>query len=225
MNGRILMVEDDARMHEILRDYFEAAGYEVLSAMDGVEALALFEREPVDVVLLDIMMPRLDGWTVCRRIRQKSDVLVVILSARSEEDDKLMGFELGADEYVTKPFSPKVLVAAVAALLRRSRGKGAEERLIRLAEVELDRERYRVMVSGEDASLTTREFDMLQLLMENPGRVYRRDALILAIWGYDYFGDGRVVDTNIKTLRRKLGVAGRYIQTVIGIGYKFEVRI
>lgn len=223
MGGRILVAEDDERMREILEDYFSDAGYEVLTACDGAEALRVFEREHVDVVLLDVMMPRLDGWSVCRRIRQRSDVLVVMLSARSEEDDRLMGFELGADEYVTKPFSPKVLVAGVTALLKRSGGKVLRDDLLRLGGIALDRQRYRVTVDARAVSLTTRELELLALLMQHPGRVFRRDDLILSLWGYDYCGDGRVVDTNIKTLRKKLGTAGRHIQTVIGIGYRFEV--
>lgn len=224
MSGRILVAEDDARMREILEDYFSDAGYAVLTACDGAEALRVFEREPVDVVLLDVMMPQLDGWSVCRRIRQRSDVLIVMLSARSEEDDRLMGFELGADEYVTKPFSPKVLVAGVTALLKRSGGRVMRDELLRAGDIALDRQRYRVTVGAEAVSLTTRELELLALLMQHPGRVFRRDDLILSLWGYDYCGDGRVVDTNIKTLRRKLGASGRHIQTVIGIGYRFEVK-
>lgn len=224
MSGRILVAEDDARMREILEDYFSDAGYTVLTACDGAEALRVFEREQVDVVLLDVMMPQLDGWSVCRRIRQRSDVLIVMLSARSEEDDRLMGFELGADEYVTKPFSPKVLVAGVTALLKRSGGKVMRDELLRAGDIALDRQRYRVTVGAEAVSLTTRELELLALLMQHPGRVFRRDDLILSLWGYDYCGDGRVVDTNIKTLRKKLGTSGRHIQTVIGIGYRFEVK-
>ena len=224
MSGRILVAEDDARMREILEDYFSDAGYTVLTACDGAEALRVFEREQVDVVLLDVMMPQLDGWSVCRRIRQRSDVLIVMLSARSEEDDRLMGFELGADEYVTKPFSPKVLVAGVTALLKRSGGRVMRDELLRAGDIALDRQRYRVTVGAEAVSLTTRELELLALLMQHPGRVFRRDDLILSLWGYDYCGDGRVVDTNIKTLRKKLGTSGRHIQTVIGIGYRFEVK-
>ena len=224
MSGRILVAEDDARMREILEDYFSDAGYTVLTACDGAEALRVFEREQVDVVLLDVMMPQLDGWSVCRRIRQRSDVLIVMLSARSEEDDRLMGFELGADEYVTKPFSPKVLVAGVTALLKRSGGRVMRDELLRAGDIALDRQRYRVTVGAEAMSLTTRELELLALLMQHPGRVFRRDDLILSLWGYDYCGDGRVVDTNIKTLRKKLGTSGRHIQTVIGIGYRFEVK-
>ncbi len=223
MSGRILVAEDDARMREIVEDYFTEAGYTVLTASDGAEAIRVFEREAVDVVLLDVMMPHLDGWSVCRRIRQRSDVLIVMLSARSEDDDRLMGFELGADEYVTKPFSPKVLVAGVTALLKRSGGKVMRDELLRAGDIALDRQRYRVTVGSEAVSLTTRELELLALLMQHPGRVFRRDDLILSLWGYDYCGDGRVVDTNIKTLRKKLGGSGKHIQTVIGIGYRFEV--
>lgn len=224
MGGRILVAEDDARMREILDDYFTDAGFTILTASDGMEALQIFEREKVDVVLLDVMMPQLDGWSVCRRIRQRSDVLIVILSARSDEEDRLMGFELGADEYVTKPFSPKVLVAGIKALLKRSAGHVSRDSPLRTGGIMLDRDRYRVTVGGTAITLTNREFEMLALMMQSPGRVFRREDLILSLWGYDYFGDGRVVDTNIKTLRKKLGKSGRHIQTVVGIGYRFEVR-
>lgn len=224
MNTSILIVEDDKRMNEIICDYFEMAGFQVFSALDGLEALSVFDKETIDLVVLDIMMPKLDGWSVCRRIRQKSDCLIVILSARSEEDDKLMGFELGADEYVTKPFSPKVLVACAAALLKRSRMKGTAMPALKMGDIILDKESYQVTLSGVPLVLTVKEIELLQRLMENPGKVMKREALINSIWGYDYLGDGRVVDTNIKTLRKKLGNCSHYIQTVIGVGYKFEVK-
>ena len=222
MSDYILVVEDDKRMREITCDYLETAGYRVLEATDGIQALAVFEREPVHLVILDIMMPGLDGWTVCRRIRQKSDCLIVIVSARSEEDDKLLGYELGADEYITKPFSPKVLVAGVTALLKRSRIGAALQHIVCQKELIIDRDCHRAAISGEEMTLTSKEYELLLKLAEYPGKVYTRDALISSIWGYDYIGDGRVVDTNIKTLRRKLGSRATYIQTVIGVGYRFE---
>ncbi len=224
MNDKVLVVEDDKKMNEILVDYLESDGYEVYSARDGIEALSLFDHEDIQLVILDIMLPKLDGWSVCRRIRQKSDVLIIILSARSEEDDKLLGYELGADEYITKPFSPKVLLAAITALLKRSRVNTVPASVIRHKEIAIDKEAYSAMLSGRALALTVKEYELLLKLMENPGKVYRRDALINTIWGYDYFGDGRVVDTNIKTLRKKLGDCSQYIQTVIGVGYKFEIK-
>lgn len=224
MKFSILVVEDDKRMNEIICDYFEMEGFQVYSAMDGIEALSLFDKKAIDLVILDIMMPKLDGWSVCRRIRQKSDVLIVMVSARGEEDDKLMGFELGVDEYVTKPFSPKVLVASVLALLKRTRVKEMTQHYVKYKEIIIDKECYTVHVLGNELALTVKEYELLLKLMENPGKVFKREVLIGAIWGYDYFGDGRVIDTNIKTLRKKLGNYAHYIQTVIGVGYKFEVK-
>lgn len=225
MGFQVLVVEDDKKMNEILVDYLESDGYQVYSARNGIEALSLFDHEKIDIVILDIMIPKLDGWSVCRRIRQKSDVLIIILSARSEEDDKLLGYELGADEYFTKPISPRVLLAGMNALLKRSQQAAAPDYILRHKDLTLDKEAYTVTLNGISLSLTVKEFELLQILMEHPGRVMRREILINTIWGYDYFGDGRVVDTNIKTLRKKLGNYACFIQTVIGIGYKFEVKI
>lgn len=224
MGLNVLVVEDDKKMNEILVDYLEEDGYQVFSARDGVEALTLFEKEKIQLVILDIMIPKLDGWTVCRRIRQKSDVLIIILSARGDEDDKLLGYELGADEYVTKPFSPKVLLAGMNALLKRSRTDNIPKSIIHHKEITINKEAYSASLSGEELPLTIKEYELLLKLAENPNKVFRREMLINSIWGYDYFGDGRVVDTNIKTLRRKLGICSNYIQTVIGVGYKFEVK-
>ncbi len=230
MSETVLIVEDDRRMNEILCDYFEIAGFKVLSACDGLKGLEFFSKEKVDLVLLDIMMPGLDGWSLCRRIRRTSDCLIIIISARSEEEDKLLGYELGADEYVAKPFSPRVLVAGACALLRRSRGREkksleASPSLVCAGGITMDRDSYRAMAGERELGLTAKEFELLLKLMESPGKVFRREALIQAIWGYDYFGDGRVVDTNIKTLRKKLEEHAAVIQTVIGIGYKFEVKL
>ncbi|MDF2941284.1 MAG: two component transcriptional regulator, winged helix family [Herbinix sp.] len=224
MGLNVLVVEDDKKMNEILVDYLESDGYQVYSARDGVEALSLFDKEKIQLVILDIMIPKLDGWSVCRRIRQKSDVLIIILSARSEEDDKLLGYELGADEYITKPFSPKVLLAGMSALLKRTQVVNTPDLILSHNEIAIDKEAYLATLSGEELPLTMKEYELLLRLMESPGKVFRREVLINAIWGYDYYGDGRVVDTNIKTLRKKLGNCARYIHTVIGVGYKFEVK-
>lgn len=224
MGLKVLVVEDDRKMIEILVDYLETDGYQVLTARDGLEAMALFDREDVQLVLLDLMIPGLDGWSVCRKIREKSSVLIIIISARSEEDDKLLGYELGADEYITKPFSPKVLLAGMKALLKRTSADHVPEGIIRRREITINKEAYSVTLSGMELPLTAKEYELLLILAENPGRAFRREILINTIWGYDYYGDGRVVDTNIKTLRKKLGSCSRYIQTIIGVGYKFEVK-
>lgn len=222
--NRILIIEDDKRMNEIVCDYFEIEGYKVFQSYDGVQGLEMFQNHEIDVVILDIMMPKLDGWSVCRRIRQKSSALIVIISARSEDDDKLMGFEFGADEYVVKPFSPKVLVAQVKALVKRvEKAKEVNDKIAIKGRLSIDELRHKVLVDDQEIFLTGKEFEMIRTLITNEGKVFSRDMLIEKIWGYDYFGDGRVVDTNIKTLRRKLGSCSNYIVTVIGVGYKFEV--
>ncbi len=218
----ILVVEDDKRMNKIICDYLKQDNYSVYSAFDGEEAIEIFEEVDINLVLLDIMIPRLDGFSVCKRLRQKSKVLIIILSARSQEADKLMGFEYGADEYVTKPFSPKVLVARVKALLNRTYDKD-NNKIVSKGRLWIDIDCLSVKVEEKHVNLTAREFDLLLKLAQNEGRVYSRDVLINEIWEYDYFGDGRIVDTNIKTLRKKLGKASKYIRTVVGKGYKFEV--
>lgn len=226
MNKNILVVEDEQRMREIICDYLEMDGFTVFQADNGIEAMNVFENNNIDLVLLDIMMPGLDGWSVCRRIRKKSNVLIIILSARSDEDDKLLGFELGADEYVTKPFSPKVLVARVKTLLSRfneTNGEQIKNNMISKKEILIDKDAYSIKVEGEEIIFTRKEYDLLVFLIENEGIVMSRDKIINNIWGYDYYGDGRVVDTNIKTIRKKLGEASKYINTVVGVGYKFEV--
>lgn len=220
----ILVIEDDKRTNEIICDYLETDNYNVFMAYDGLEALELFEKEDINLVILDIMMPKIDGFSVCRKIRQKSDVLIIILSARVDEDDKLMGFEFGADEYVTKPFSPKVLVARVNALLKRNIKTVQTHDYIVIGDLCIDKSGYRVTIKEKEIHMTIKEFSLLQKLIDNKGTVLTRDRLIKDIWGYDYFGDGRIVDTNIKTLRKKLGKYAKYIYTVIGVGYKFEVK-
>lgn len=223
MKKNILIVEDDRRIHEIISDYFDAEGYQVYSAYDGQEGMTLFKEQSIDLVVLDIMMPKLDGWSVCRRIRKESDALIVILSARSDEDDKLMGYELGADEYVTKPFSPKVLVARVNAIFKRSK-KNNDLNTIKKSGISVETDSYKVLVDEKEINLTSKEFDLLLKLVQNEGKVLSRDFLISSIWGYDYFGDGRIIDTNIKTLRKKIHPYANYIKTVINVGYRFEVK-
>ncbi len=226
MNENILVVEDEKRMREIICDYLEIDDFTVFQAENGIEAMEIFDKNNIDLVLLDIMIPCLDGWSVCRRIRKKSNTLIIILSARSDEDDKLLGFELGADEYVTKPFSPKVLVARIKTLLNRfnhSTDNKCIKNTITKKEIEIDKNAYSIKVQENEVIFTRKEYDLLLLLVENEGIVLNREQIINHIWGYDYIGDGRVVDTNIKTIRKKLGNCSKYITTIIGVGYKFEV--
>ncbi|MFJ8353095.1 response regulator transcription factor [Bacillus paramycoides] len=224
MNKTVLLVEDERRLREIVSDYFRNEGFEVIEAEDGKKALELFAEHTIDLIMLDIMLPEIDGWSVCRRIRKESAVPIIMLTARSDEDDTLLGFELGADEYVTKPFSPKVLVARAKTLLKRADGAVgiAEENAMSLAGIEVNRLSRTVLVDGEEIILTHKEFELLVYLMENKGIVLSRQHLLDQLWGYDYYGDDRTVDTHIKKLRNKLGDKAKHIGTVIRVGYKFE---
>ncbi|PEA89625.1 response regulator transcription factor [Bacillus thuringiensis] len=224
MNKTVLLVEDERRLREIVSDYFRNEGFEVIEAEDGKKALELFAEHEIDLIMLDIMLPEIDGWSVCRRIRKESAVPIIMLTARSDEDDTLLGFELGADEYVTKPFSPKVLVARAKTLLKRADGAVgvAEENAMSLAGIEVNRLSRTVLVEGEEIILTHKEFELLVYLMENKGIVLSRQHLLDQLWGYDYYGDDRTVDTHIKKLRNKLGDKAKHIGTVIRVGYKFE---
>ncbi|MBK5471672.1 response regulator transcription factor [Bacillus sp. TH19] len=224
MNKTVLLVEDERRLREIVSDYFRNEGFEVIEAEDGKKALELFAEHEIDLIMLDIMLPEIDGWSVCRRIRKESAVPIIMLTARSDEDDTLLGFELGADEYVTKPFSPKVLVARAKTLLKRADGAVgvSEENNMSLAGIEVNRLSRTVLVDGEEIILTHKEFELLVYLMENKGIVLSRQHLLDQLWGYDYYGDDRTVDTHIKKLRNKLGDKAKHIGTVIRVGYKFE---
>ncbi|MED0992766.1 MULTISPECIES: response regulator transcription factor [Bacillus] len=224
MNKTVLLVEDERRLREIVSDYFRNEGFEVIEAEDGKKALELFAEHEIDLIMLDIMLPEIDGWSVCRRIRKESAVPIIMLTARSDEDDTLLGFELGADEYVTKPFSPKVLVARAKTLLKRADGAVGvtEENAMSLAGIEVNRLSRTVLVDGEEIILTHKEFELLVYLMENKGIVLSRQHLLDQLWGYDYYGDDRTVDTHIKKLRNKLGDRAKHIGTVIRVGYKFE---
>ncbi|KMN45742.1 DNA-binding response regulator [Bacillus cereus] len=224
MNKTVLLVEDERRLREIVSDYFRNEGFEVIEAEDGKKALELFAEHTIDLIMLDIMLPEIDGWSVCRRIRKESAVPIIMLTARSDEDDTLLGFELGADEYVTKPFSPKVLVARAKTLLKRADGAVgvAEENAMSFAGIEVNRLSRTVLVDGEEIILTHKEFELLVYLMENKGIVLSRQHLLDQLWGYDYYGDDRTVDTHIKKLRNKLGDKAKHIGTVIRVGYKFE---
>ncbi|GMK44546.1 response regulator transcription factor [Paenibacillus glycanilyticus] len=223
MKRSILLVEDDTLMREFITDYFKKELWDVHEAENGRVALELFERVSVDLVVLDIMMPEMDGWSVCRRIREKSDVPIIMITARAEDEDQLMGFELGADEYVTKPLSPRVLVARANALMKRTeRTVGREAELLQYGELSVNREAHTVTVAGELVNLSPKEYDLLLFLIKHDGKVLSRDYILNAVWGYEYLGDLRTVDTHIKKLRAKLGDAGKLIATVIRSGYRFE---
>lgn len=226
MKKSVLIVEDGKRMRTLLVDYFEEDGFIVYTAADGIEALQQFDKHEVDLIILDIMMPKLDGYSVCQKIRQKSKALIIMLTAREEEDDKLLGFELGADEYVTKPFSMKVLMARANTLLNRfveTEKNELSEKYIEYESIKIYQAGRKVMYSNEVLELTNKEYDLILLFVKNNGIVLTRDHIIDHIWGYDYIGDGRIVDTNVKTLRKKLREHAKWIKTIKGIGYKFEV--
>jgi len=221
---KVLIVEDEKRIRDVIADYFKVAKYDVLEAEDGKAALDIFEENEVDLVILDIMMPELDGWSVCKRIRKKSDVPLMFLTSRSDEDDKLMGFEFGADEYVTKPFSPKVLVARANALLdRMDRSKGIVKDEICAGSISVNTAGRLVTLGGERITIAPKEYELLIYMIENQGIVLTREKILEKVWGYDYFGDDRAVDTHIKKLRKALGIYSKYIHTVLRVGYKFEV--
>ncbi|MDK2902987.1 MAG: two-component system, OmpR family, response regulator [Clostridiales bacterium] len=220
---RIMVVEDEERMRQLLHLYMQNEGFEVLEASDGQQALELFEQYPTDLVILDVMLPHVDGWTVCRQIRQASQVPIIMLTARGEENDKLFGFDLGVDDYVVKPFSPKELVARVKALLKRSHGNAnAQDHVIRYGNLSIEPLSRRVAINDQDIILTPKEFDLLFFMASHPGQVFSREQLLHHVWGYDFYGDSRTVDAHVKNLRAKLGDYGRYIATVWGVGYKFD---
>lgn len=222
MGETILIVEDEAKMRTLLVDYLSHAGYRTVEAEDGEEAVAKFGNTEIDLVLLDIMMPRKDGYMVCQSIRSQSDVIIVLLTARSAETDKLLGYELGADDYVTKPFSPKVLVAKIRALLNRSRILSGEAP-IRFEGIELKPAAHELRIEGEPVVLSRKEYELLICLIRNRNLTLSRDQLLDQVWGFDYDGDPRTVDTHVKRLRRKMGSKASLINTVKGYGYKLKV--
>ena len=223
MSYRILIAEDEPKLLEILCDYFTSRGAVPVPAKDGAEALEKAESQEFDGVLLDIMMPKLNGLSVCRSLRKNSDVPIIFLTALSDEEDKLLGYELGADDYVTKPFSLAVLYAKITALINRSRGSVLSGDTLMAGEIAVQLSRQRVTVSGREVSLTPKEYSLLVCLMRNRGAVLSREQLLVKCWGYDYDGEARAVDTHIRRLREKLGGAAEYIKTVIKSGYKLEV--
>ena len=220
-NEKILVVDDDKNICELLRLYLEKEGFAVTMAYDGNAALQEFEKLHPDLVLLDVMMPGMDGWEVCRRIRQDSKTPIIMLTARSEERDELQGFELGVDEYISKPFSPKILVARIGAILRRT--NQLEDENIEAGGICMDVGAHHVTIDGKTVELSFKEFELLQFFMTNEGRALTRENILNQVWNYDYFGDARTIDTHVKKLRSKMGAKGEYIKTVWGMGYKFEV--
>ena len=219
---KILVVDDEERMQKLLSDFLKMKDYEVLLAGNGEEAIDLFFKEKsIALIILDVMMPKMDGWTALKTIREHSKVPVIMLTARSEENDELKGFDYGADEYISKPFSPKVLVARVEALLRRS-GVQKEE-LLEVGGIVIDEAAHSVTVDGKPIELSFKEYELLQYFVENKGIALSREKILNNVWNYDYFGDARTIDTHVKKLRAKLMDKGDYIKTVWGMGYKFEV--
>ena len=220
---KILVVDDESRMRKLVKDFLARQGYTVLEAADGMEAMDYFYADKdIALIILDVMMPRMDGWQVCREIRMHSKVPIIMLTARSEERDELQGFDLGVDEYISKPFSPKILVARVEAILRRTQGSGNTDE-ISAGGIVVDKAAHTVMSDGSPVDLSFKEFELLTYFIENQGIALSREKILNNVWNYDYFGDARTIDTHVKKLRSKLGDKGEYIKTIWGMGYKFEV--
>ena len=220
----ILVVDDESRIRKLLRDFFTAKGYQILEAEDGEKAIEVFEenRNKIKLILLDVMMPKLDGWSVLRKIRQESNLPVIMLTARGEEQDELFGFELGVDEYISKPFSPKILVARIKAILNRTQAKESQTK--DYGGIVIDTEGRTVSVDGKPIELSLREYELLKYLLDNENVALSRDKILNNVWNYDYYGDSRTIDSHIKKIRHKLGKRGKYIKTMRGVGYKFEVK-
>lgn len=220
---KILVVDDESRLRKLVKDFLTRNNFDVLEAGDGESALDLFYRDKeIALIILDVMMPKMNGWDVCREIREVSKVPIIMLTAKGDESDELLGFELGVDEYISKPFSPKILVARVEAILRRS-NKLSEEESIELGGIKIDKMAHMVTVEGRQVELSYKEFELLAYFAENVGIALSREKILNHVWNYDYFGDARTIDTHVKKLRSKLGEKGEYIKTIWGMGYKFEV--
>lgn len=219
---KILVVDDEARMRKLVKDFLSKSGYEVLEAEDGRQATDIFfEQKDIALIILDVMMPRMDGWETCREIRQYSKVPIIMLTAKSDEKDELLGFQLGVDEYISKPFSPKILVARVEAILRRTNQLGEEER-IEAGGIVIDKSAHSVTIDGEPIELSYKEFELLTYFVENKGIALSREKILNNVWNYDYFGDARTIDTHVKKLRSKMGRKGDLIKTIWGMGYKLS---
>ena len=219
---KILVVDDESRMRKLVKDFLAKEGYLVIEAEDGAEALDLFyAQKDISLIILDVMMPKIDGWQVCREIREHSQVPIIMLTARAEERDELQGFSLGVDEYISKPFSPKVLVARVGAILRRTTGAENAE-LLSEGGITVDKSAHLVKIDGQPVELSFKEFELLAYFLEHRGVALSREKILNNVWNYDYFGDARTIDTHVKKLRGKMGSKGDYIKTIWGLGYKFE---
>lgn len=220
---KILVVDDESRMRKLVRDFLVKSNYQVLEAEDGEQAVDLFfSQKDIALIVLDVMMPKMDGWQVCREIRAYSKVPIIMLTARGDERDELQGFELGVDEYISKPFSPKILVARIEAILRRTNQAAADE-ILSAGGIEIDKAAHMVKIDGKDVELSYKEFELLVYFMENKGIALSREKILDHVWNYDYFGDARTIDTHVKKLRSKLGDKGELIKTIWGMGYKLEV--
>lgn len=220
---KILVVDDESRMRKLVKDFLVKQDYEVLEAGDGEEALDIFyENKGISLIILDVMMPKMDGWEVCKEIRSYSDVPIIMLTAKGDEHDELQGFDLGVDEYISKPFSPKILVARVEAILRRSNLIGADS-IVSVGGIEINKAAHQVTIDGNPIELSFKEFELLTYFVENRGIALSREKILNNVWNYDYFGDARTIDTHVKKLRSKLGKKGEFIHTIWGMGYKFEV--
>ena len=219
---KVLVVDDEERMRKLISDFLKIKGYETVEAGDGEEAIdVFFADKEIALIILDVMMPKMDGWEVLKTVREHSKVPVIMLTARTEETDELKGFEYGADEYISKPFSPKILVARVEAILRRS-GVNQDE-VVRVGGIEVDKSAHSVKIDGKEIKLSFKEYELLLYFIENKGIALSREKILNNVWNYDYFGDARTIDTHVKKLRAKMGTKGDYIKTVWGMGYKFEV--
>lgn len=219
---KILVVDDESRMRKLVRDFLVKQDYEVLEAGDGEEAMDVFyHNKDIALLILDVMMPRMDGWEVCREIRAESKVPIIMLTAKGDERDELLGFELGVDEYISKPFSPKILVARVEAILRRSNAISSDA--IRVGGIDINKAAHQVTIDGVPVELSFKEFELLSYFVDNQGIALSREKILNNVWNYDYFGDARTIDTHVKKLRSKMGNKGEYIKTIWGMGYKFEV--
>ena len=223
-NQKILIADDESRLRKLVRDYLTRENYDVIEAADGEEALELFYREPkIDLIILDIMMPKHNGYEVCKEIRQTSKVPILMLTAKGEEADVLQGFDIGADEYITKPFSPRILVARINAVLRRTSDGDGEDGKMDVAGICIDKNAHVVTIDGKEIALSVKEFELLSYFVQNEGIALSRETILNNVWNYDYFGDARTIDTHVKKLRSKLGEKGNLIKTVWGMGYKLEV--
>ena len=220
---KIMVVDDESRMRKLVRDFLVKQDFDVIEAEDGEDALNKFyAQKDIALIILDVMMPKINGWEVCREIRENSKVPIIMLTAKGEESDELQGFGMGADEYISKPFSPKILVARVEAILRRTSKK--DEEILEVGGIKIDRLGHQVLVDEKEVELSYKEFELLTYFIENKGIALSREKILNHVWNYDYYGDSRTIDSHIKKIRHKLGKKGKYIKTIRGVGYKFETK-